>query len=75
MDCCFKLVAIADCNDHKRDIVAQVLANNFAIIDQLAATGIIWMQALQRHLNIVFCFGSDDKILHLITGLEVSSSN
>ena len=33
------------------------------------------MQALQRHLNIVFHFGGDDKILHLITGLEVSSSN
>ena len=35
------IIAIADCNEHERDIVAQVLANNFAIIDQLAATGII----------------------------------
>ena len=73
--CLHFIVAIADCNDHERDIVAQVLANNFAIIDQLAATGIIWVQALQRHLNIVFHFGGDDKILCLITGLEVSSSN
>ena len=69
------IVAIADCNDYERNIVAQVLANNFAIIDQLAVTGIIWVQALQRYLNIVFHFDNDDKILHLITGLEVSSSN
>ena len=35
------IITIADCNDRERDIVTQVLANNFAIIDQLAATEII----------------------------------
>ena len=41
--CLHFIVAIADCNSYERDIVAQVLANNFAIIDQLATTGIIWV--------------------------------
>ena len=39
--CLHFIVAIANCNDHERNIVTQVLANNFAIIDQLAATRII----------------------------------
>ena len=39
--CLHFIVTIADCNDHERDIVAQVLANNFAIINQLVATRII----------------------------------
>ena len=39
--CLHFIVTIANCNDHERNIVAQVLANNFAIIDQLAVTGII----------------------------------
>ena len=41
--CLHFIIAIANCNNHERDIVAQVLANNFAIINQLAATRIIWV--------------------------------
>ena len=52
--CLHFIVAIANCNDYERDIVAQVLANNFAIIDQLAATRIIWMQALQSISTLYF---------------------
>jgi len=48
------LAAITACNDKNYDIVAQVVKNNFAIIDLLTAAGEIFIKALQKTVKIVF---------------------
>jgi hypothetical protein len=68
------LAAIAACNDKDYDIVAQVVKNNFAIIDLLTAAGEIFIKALQKTVKIVFSIGGDDALLRLITGMDPSGS-
>lgn len=73
--CLHFIAAIANCNDKDRGIVYQVLANNFALVDQLIQVGRLFVKALGRVVAITFAIGGDDQGLRLISGLAPSSSS
>jgi hypothetical protein len=68
------IAALAACSDDDCDLIAQIVHNNFRIIDQLLEVGEIFIKAVGRTVPIIFNFGGDDKILRLITGMARSSS-
>lgn len=73
--CLHFIAAIATCGDKDRDIVYQVLAHNFAIVDSITRTGQLFIKVLGKLVAVTFAIGADDQGLRLITGLAPSSSN
>ena len=72
--CLHWIALIANCLNKSRDNVAQALANNLEVVDQLCLAGTYFIRSVQQLVKIVFRFGSDDSVLHVMAGIEESKS-